>query len=110
MDHSTLEALKRSHPAWRLLAADHAPFIIGFLHTSFLVPNVRTLAQQSLVSELDDYLHRVREQLGDDAYPRSATQYLDTWASDEHGWLRKYYPPDGDEPCFDITPATEKAT
>lgn len=109
MDHATLEALKRSHPAWRLLAAGHAPLVIGFLHASFLAQNVRTLAQQSLVAQLDDYLHRVRDQAGDDAYPRSAAQYLDAWASDEHGWLRKYYPPDDDEPWFDITPATEKA-
>jgi hypothetical protein len=82
--------------------------IIGFLHATFIMPNVRSLSEGSLVSKLDDYLHRVRAQR-EDAFPRSAAQYVDTWSSDEFGWLRKYYPPDGDEAWFDITPATEKA-
>ena len=109
MDHATLETLKRSHPGWRVLAADHAPMIIGFLHAAFIHPNVRTIPQPALVSALDDWLYQLRQRASDDAYPRSASQYLDTWADDEHAWLRKYYPPDGDEPWFDITPATEKA-
>lgn len=109
MDYATLEALKRGHPGWRLLAADHALMIIGFLHATFIQPNVRTMPQQELVARLDDWLYQLRLREGDDAYPRAAAQYLDIWANDEHAWLRKYYPPDGDEPSFDITPATEKA-
>jgi len=109
MDHATLETLKRGHPGWRLLAADHAPMIIGFLHATFIQPNVRTMSQEALVARLDDWLYQLRHRDGADAYPRAAAQYLDIWADDEHAWLRKYYPPDGDEPCFDITPATEKA-
>jgi hypothetical protein len=35
--------------------------------------------------------------------------YLENWSSDDHAWLRKYYPSDSDEVHFDITPATEKA-
>jgi flagellar motility protein MotE (MotC chaperone) len=109
MDYPHLEALKRTHPAWRLLAADHAAMIIAFLHATFIAPNVRTVPQPALASQLDDYLYRLRQQLGDHAFPRSASQYLESWSSDEQGWLRKYYPAEGDEPWFDITPATEKA-
>lgn len=109
MDHATLQALKRGHPGWRLLAADHAPMVVSFLHTTFIQPNVRTMAQQMLVARLDDWLYQLRQRDGAEAYPRTAAQYLDIWADDEHGWLRKYYPPDGDEPWFDMTPATEKA-
>jgi flagellar motility protein MotE (MotC chaperone) len=109
MDHATLEALKRGHPGWRLLAADHGPMIVGFLHATFIEPNVRTVPQQELVARLDDWLYPLRQRGGPEAYPRAAAQYLDTWADDEHAWLRKYYPPDGDEAWFDITPATEKA-
>jgi flagellar motility protein MotE (MotC chaperone) len=109
VDHSTLEALKRGHPGWRLLAADYAPMVLAFLHAAFIEPNVRSLPQQELVSALDDWLYQLRQHAGDDAYPRSASKYLDTWADDEHAWLRKYYPPDSDEPWFDITPAAEKA-
>src|SRR2546423_13371134 len=28
---------------------------------------------------------------------------------ESHGWLRKYYPPDSDEPHFDVTPGAERA-
>src|SRR5690606_24976610 len=32
MDYDHLVNLRTNHPAWRLLAADSAPFVIGFLH------------------------------------------------------------------------------
>jgi hypothetical protein len=111
-DHGQLEALRRSHPAWRLLAADHAPMIVAFFDRAFIKPNVRSVKQLALTSQLDDFLHHLREQVSDgatDPFPRSASQYLETWSSDEHRWLRKYYAAGDDEPWFDITPATEKA-
>jgi flagellar motility protein MotE (MotC chaperone) len=109
MDYRTLDAQRRKHPAWRLLRAEHAPLIASFLHEAFIAPNVRTLSQPELTARLDDALYRLRRELGDEAYPRSARAYLDDWASDDSGWLRKYYPPQSDEPHFDITPSTEKA-
>lgn len=109
MDFETLDSLRRNHPAWRLLAAEHGPFIVSFLHHAFIASNARSLSQQELVSRLEDHLFSLRERLGPDAFPRTAAQYLDDWAADGRGWLRKYYPPDGDEPHFDLTPAAEKA-
>ncbi|MCP4386573.1 MAG: DUF3375 domain-containing protein [Hyphomicrobiales bacterium] len=109
MDYRTLEAQRQQHPAWRLLRADHAPLIASFLHQAFIEPNIRTLSQPELMSRLEDLLYRLRRESGDAAFPRSAQNYLDDWASDNHGWLRKYYPPQSDEAHFDITPATEKA-
>jgi len=109
MDYRTLETLRRRHPAWRLLNADHAPLIASFLHEIFIRPNLRTLSQPELATRLEDYLFALRADLGEDAFPREAAHYLDIWASDEHAWLRKYYPPNSDEVHFDITPATERA-
>src|SRR6266478_4972095 len=109
MDYRTLETLRRRHPAWRLLNADHAPLIVSFLHDTFIRPNVRTLSQGELATRLEDYLYSLRADLGEDMFPREAAHYLDSWASDEHAWLRKYYPPNSDEVHFDITPATERA-
>lgn len=109
MDYRRLDTLRQKHPAWRLLTADHAPLVVSFLHHGFVAPNLRTMAQPELVSRLDDHLYRLRAELGAEMFPRRAEHYLDDWASDEHGWLRKYYPPDGDIPHFDITPATERA-
>jgi len=109
MDYGTLETLRRRHPAWRLLVADHAPLIVSFLHDTFIRPNVRTLSQPDLAMRLEDYLYSLRADLGEEMFPREASHYLDIWASDEHAWLRKYYPPNSDEVHFDITPAAERA-
>ena len=109
MDYRSLEALAEQHSAWRLLRAAHAPLIVSFLHRTFIAPIIRTLPQPELATRLEDALFHLRRELGDHAFPRVAQAYLDDWASDDRAWLRKYYPPEGDEPHFDITPATEKA-
>nr|VFJ58966.1 MAG: Protein of unknown function (DUF3375) [Candidatus Kentron sp. DK] len=109
LDHATLELLRRNHPAWRLLRADHAPLVAAFLHRVFVGPNVRNLAQADLAEALEDELFAARERLGEEAFPGTAQRYLDEWARDDKGWLRKFYPPGTDEPHFDLTPATEKA-
>lgn len=108
MDYRTLETLRQKHPAWRLLKADYASFIVAFLYRVFVEPNVRTLSQSELVTQLDDYLYLLRREVDDNVFPRDAQHYLDEWASNEHAWLRKYHPPDDDEAHFDITSATEK--
>jgi hypothetical protein len=109
MDYDQLTRLRRHHPAWRLLLADHAPFVVGFLHYAFIRPNQRVIAEPQLASQLDDYLHHLRERGAGDAYPRPALEYLGTWSDDDHGWLRRFYPPSSDEPHFDLTPASERA-
>ena len=97
------------HPAWRLLIADHAPLVVSFLFATFIRPNVRSIPEQDLGSKLDDHLFQLRERFGAKAFPRTALQYLESWADDEHGWLRRYYSTDRDEPWFDLTPPAEKA-
>ncbi|HEX5660644.1 MAG TPA: DUF3375 domain-containing protein [Polyangiales bacterium] len=109
MDHDALEALRRSHPGWRLLAASNAPLVMSFLHRTFIVPNVRSLAQPELVARLDDFLFDLRRRAPEGSYPRQAGQYLDEWADDAKGWLRKYYVQESDDPHFDLTPASERA-
>ncbi len=109
LDFATLDLLRQSHPAWRLLRSDHAPLIASFLQRVFVTPNERVLAQADLVEALEDELFALRERLGPAAFPRPAIEYLNDWAAPERGWLRKFYPQGSDEPHFDLTPATEKA-
>ncbi|RQR55356.1 DUF3375 domain-containing protein [Burkholderia sp. Bp9126] len=109
LDYPTLDALRTRHPAWRLLRSDHAPLAVGFLHRVFVAPNVRMMAAPVLAEALEDELYALREQLGDGAFPKSALEYLNDWASPEKGWLRKFYRQGSDEPQFDLTPAAEKA-
>lgn len=109
LDYTTLELLRQNHPAWRLLCAHHAPLVASFLHQVFIAPNVRNLPQADLVEALEDTLFALRQQQGDEAFPGSAQSYLNDWAENDKGWLRKFYPAGTDEPHFDLTPATEKA-
>ena len=109
MDYQQLLTQRRTHPAWRLLAADHAPLIASFLHRSFIAPNVRTVARQQLASQLDDHLFHLHEAAGEIVFPKPAAAYLDDWAADERGWLRKYYPAGQDESHYDLTSSTELA-
>ncbi len=108
MDYHALVKLRSSHPAWRLLAADNAPLVVGFLHRYFIEPNIRNLSESALVSYLEDYLYPLRESKPG-LFPKNARAYLGDWADDKQGWLRKYYPADSDEVHFDLTPAVEKA-
>ena len=108
LERAALQRLRENRPAWRLLAATHAPFVIAFLHQAFLDSNVRTAPMQGLVASLEDHLLEAREQ-GRLDLPKSAEAYLDAWAHDDSGWLRKFYPPGQDEPHFDLTPDAERA-
>jgi hypothetical protein len=101
--------LRGNSPAWRLLCADNAPLILGFLEQVFVTENVRSISAAELASRLDEELYALNERLGDRTFPRPAKAYLDDWAAPEAGWLRKYYPEGSDEPHFDATPAVEKA-
>ena len=55
MDHELLSTLRRHHPAWRLLAADNAPFVIGFLYSCFIRPNVRALSEDEITPMSEDH-------------------------------------------------------
>jgi hypothetical protein len=101
--------LRKHSPAWRLLCADNAPLVLGFLEKVFVEGNVRSISATDLASHLDDELYALNERLGETAFPKSAKAYLDDWAAPDVGWLRKYYPEGSDEPHFDATPAVEKA-
>ena len=65
MDYRSLEQLKKTNPAWRLLVADNAPMIVSFLYKTFIHPNVRTMPQPELASQLADYLYGLRERVGE---------------------------------------------
>lgn len=107
--YATLANLRSHHPAWRLLCSDHAPLVASFLHRVFVAPNLRVMAAADLAEALEDGLYALRQQLGDNAFPKAAAEYLNDWAAADKGWLRKFYKSGTDEAQFDLTPATEKA-
>ena len=109
LDIANLESLRENHPAWRLLCAESAPLIASFLHRTFIQPNIRSIPQADLVEILEDELYAQRARRGKQSVKKSALEYLNNWAANDKGWLRKFYPQGSDEPHFDLTPSTEKA-
>src|SRR5690554_4317608 len=87
LDFATLDALRTHHPAWRLLRSDHAPLVASFLHRVFVATNVRVMAQADLAEALEDELYALRLQLGEEAFPKAALDYLNDWAAQDKGWL-----------------------
>ena len=61
------------------------------------------------IRDREDTLYDLREQRGAQLFPKSALEYLNDWAANDKGWLRKFYPQGSDEPHFDLTPPTERA-
>jgi hypothetical protein len=109
LDYHTLETLRNHHPAWRLLNSPHAPLIASFLQRVFIIPNVRVIAAIDLAEMLEDDLYALREQLGEQAFPKRGLEYLNDWAGNDKAWLRKFYLTGSDEAQFDLSPASEKA-
>lgn len=109
LDYQLLEVLRQNHPAWRLLCSPQAPLVASFFNRVFVEPNIRVMSQASLIEALEDELFQLHESYGPEKYPKTAQAYLNDWADNTKGWLRKYYPNDSDEPHFDLTPSAEKA-
>ncbi|MBF9015971.1 MULTISPECIES: DUF3375 domain-containing protein [unclassified Oceanispirochaeta] len=109
LEYYALLNMRKNHPAWRLMTADNAPLIAGFLDLAFIQSNRREQSETELTLLLDDYLFQLRDASGEDAFPREAGGYLDEWCRNDRAWLRKFYPQGSDEPHFDLTPAIEKA-
>ena len=109
MKYDEIVRLRSHHPAWVLLRSNNVALVLSFLGRVYVDGNASGIPASDLADLLDDELFALNQRLGDDTFPRSASAYLDDWASSEHGWLRKYYPAGADEAYFDLAPAVEKA-
>ena len=109
IDYDYLCRLREANPAWRLLCAESAPLALSFFNSAFIEPNVREMAESDLAEKLDDMLYSLREEHGENKFPRPAKEYIREWAESEKGWLRRFYREEGDEPFVDLTPSVEKA-
>lgn len=109
VNYDEIEVLRTHHPAWALIRANNAALVLSFLGRAFIDRNVGDQRASELANELDEELYALNARLGEDRFPKSAADYLDDWASPEHGWLRKFYPPGSDEARYDLAPSVEKA-
>jgi hypothetical protein len=95
----------RNDKTLQILRADHFPLLTSFFHLAFKQQDKIAYPQADLRNLLGDYLYSLQLQDIND-YPKEPLEYLQQWAA--LGYLRRYYDT-GDEPVYELTPATENA-
>lgn len=107
MDYSEIKLLL-DLPAARLLRSPHAALVVGFFHRAFKRQLRVAIPESELEAMLETYLEEVN---GADSqqFPGSAAEYLTRWCEDSHGYVRKYYGEDRQEPLYELTSGSEKA-
>lgn len=94
---ATYERL-RTEPAWRLLAADLAPEVLGLLQ-HLLFDTARTLPASVLHERLTNELDILRARGRD--LPGTATYYIRHWLSER--WLERRLPDDAQEEEYELS-------
>ena len=106
MEHPQIKLLLEL-PAVRLLRSPHAALVIGFFFRAFKRQLRVALPEGELQAMLETYLEELQSaDLAD--FSGSATDYLNRWCEDSHGYLRKYYGEDRQEPLYELTSGSEK--
>lgn len=105
MDFAKAYSLYKNDKTLQILRAEHFPLIISFLHLAFKQQDRIFYNQQDLRNILSDFIYSL-EQQGINDYKNEPIDYLQQWA--KQGYLRRYYDV-GDEPVYELTPATENA-
>lgn len=100
MEYDALKQLRDFHPAWRLMASGNAVFAISFFYNEFIAENRREIPEYELIHQLENLIERTADRQD---ISKSAKDYLTEWASDQSGWLRRFYPPASDEVHCDLT-------
>jgi len=108
MDEDRLAWDLQHAPSIKLLKADHAALIIGFLYSQFKYTQRGAVPLAELVEQLDGYLENQNEH---DAgrYARTAQAYITEWADQQHQFIRIAVYSDSDVPMVELTADTERA-
>ena len=106
MEHPQIKLLLEL-PAVRLLRGPHAAMVLGFFYRAFKRHLRVALPEGELQAMLETYLEELQV-TDNSAFPGSAAEYLNRWCEDSHGYLRKYYGEDRQEPLYELTSGSEK--
>ncbi len=105
MDFSKANSLYKNDKTLQILRAEHFSLLISFFHLAYKQQDRIFYPQQELRNILSDFLYSL-EQQGIDDFKGDPLDYLQQWS--KQGYLRRYYNL-GDEPIYELTPATENA-
>lgn len=108
MTFDYLKHLKSTNQTLKLLNSDNFAFMLSFFHFTFITNRHITLPHSQILVYLDDFLFDIN-QSNNNPFPKSAKDYLDDFANDKNGYLRKYHG-DDDEPLYELTPTYQQST
>ena len=107
MTFEYLRHLKSTNKTLKILNSDNFPLTLSFFHFAFIKEANIALPHSQILLYLDDFLFDINQSY-DNLFSKSAKEYLDDFASDTNGYLRKYHGAD-DEPLYELTPYVNKA-
>ena len=107
MTYEYIQNLKTNHKTLKLLGSKHLAFYLSFFYEAFIKSGEAVVAHSKLLSHLDDYMYELN-QTYDNILEQDAISYLESWCSDENGYLRKYYDSQ-EEAVYELTPYAQKA-
>lgn len=81
--------------------------MLSFFYFVFVKNRHIALVHSEILLYLDDYLFEINCS-NSNQFPKSPKDYLDDFANDKNGYLRKYHG-DEDEPLYELTPYANKA-
>ncbi len=96
----------REQPVWKLLAADHAPELVGLLQ-ALLLDGERRLPAAVLHERLQRQLDALRADELSRELPRTAQAYVAHWLA--QGWLERRLPEGAAEEAYELSRAAVQA-
>ncbi len=107
MTYEYLKNLKKYNHTIKLLNSDNFAMMVAFFYFVFVSNKHISVTHSTILNYLDDFLYSLNNSY-DNAYPKSAKEYLDDFVSDRSGYLKKYHGSEG-ELLYELTPYTQKA-
>ncbi|PID57762.1 hypothetical protein CSB45_05925 [candidate division KSB3 bacterium] len=112
MSYTQIQSILSQSSSIKLLRAKNAPLIIDFLSREFKESNQIAIPSYQLADALVDYLEFLecsggRSDGSQEERQARARHYLESWCSDEQGYLRKYTDDKGVD-VHELTPDTER--
>lgn len=92
----------------RLLRSKYVSLALSFFLFVFKSKNRLQIPYAELKESLTQFLENIDEQTKQE-YTLSSQQFLDLWSNDSHGFIRKYFELNHDEPTTELTADTERA-
>lgn len=107
IDYREIRYRLENYAVFRIFRKESAAFMLGFFHEQFKRRRRSDVPQSEFVAALGTFQEFMRLGGEEGAPAREPEAYLAEWANE--GFLRKYYPADATEACYDLTPDSERA-